>query len=74
MAENPPYETIALYPLLCSFPLLQGWPVNLVTADRVSPLHEACLGGHPSCANILLKHGAQVSAAHINVLETVNDK
>ncbi|KAF3812871.1 hypothetical protein GH733_019213 [Mirounga leonina] len=37
----------------------QGWPVNLITADRVSPLHEACLGGHPSCANILLKHGAQ---------------
>eukprot|EP00069_Balaena_mysticetus_P010016 bmy_01279T0 len=41
----------------------QGWLVNLVTADRVSPLHEACLGGHPSCANILLKHGAQHGAS-----------
>lgn len=27
----------------------------------MSPLHEACLGGHPACASVLLKHGAQVS-------------
>ncbi|XP_072807761.1 uncharacterized protein [Vicugna pacos] len=42
-------------------PSLQRWPVNLITADYVSPVHEACPGGHPSCANILLKHGAQVN-------------
>ncbi|XP_012494171.1 PREDICTED: ankyrin repeat and SOCS box protein 9 isoform X4 [Propithecus coquereli] len=41
----------------------QGWSVNLVTADCVSPLHEACLGGHLSCANILLKHGAKHGAS-----------
>ncbi|XP_008590648.1 PREDICTED: ankyrin repeat and SOCS box protein 9 [Galeopterus variegatus] len=40
---------------------MMGWPVNLITADHVSPLHEACLRGHPSCANTLLKHGAQVN-------------
>lgn len=32
-----------------------------MTADRVSPLHEACLGGHSACASVLLKHGAHVS-------------
>ncbi|KAK2497977.1 hypothetical protein MC885_016202 [Smutsia gigantea] len=37
----------------------QGWLVNCITADHVSPLHDACLGGHPSCVNVLLKHGAQ---------------
>lgn len=59
MAE--PYRTVTLHSLLCPFPFLQGWPVNLITADRVSPLHEACLGGHPSCVKILLRHGANVS-------------
>uniref|UniRef100_A0A2I3G739 SOCS box domain-containing protein n=1 Tax=Nomascus leucogenys TaxID=61853 RepID=A0A2I3G739_NOMLE len=41
----------------------QGWLVNIITADHVSPLHEACLRGHRSCVKILLKHGAQVNAA-----------
>ncbi|XP_064008188.1 ankyrin repeat and SOCS box protein 9 isoform X4 [Pogoniulus pusillus] len=37
----------------------QGSAVNLLTADQVSPLHGACLGGHAACASILIKHGAQ---------------
>lgn len=41
----------------------QGSDVNLVTVDHVSPLHEACLGGHAACASFLLKHGAKVSAS-----------
>lgn len=65
MAENLHYGTDALYPFLWPFPFPQGWTVNLITADNVSPLHEACLGGHPSCVKMLLKHGAQVSAAQI---------
>lgn len=44
---------------LCS--ALQGFNVNLVTTDRVSALHEACLGGHVACAKLLLENGAQVS-------------
>lgn len=43
-------------------PALQGFNVNLVTTDRVSALHEACLGGHVACAKVLLEHGAQVRA------------
>lgn len=42
-------------------PALQGFNVNLVTTDRVSALHEACLGGHVACAKVLLENGAQVS-------------
>uniref|UniRef100_A0A2K5XZX7 Uncharacterized protein n=1 Tax=Mandrillus leucophaeus TaxID=9568 RepID=A0A2K5XZX7_MANLE len=37
----------------------QGWLVNIITADHVSPLHEGRLRGHPSSVKILLKHGAQ---------------
>lgn len=48
------------YPLPC--PALQGFDVNLVTTDRVSALHEACLGGHVACAKVLLENGAQVSS------------
>ncbi|NXX25179.1 ASB9 protein, partial [Nicator chloris] len=40
--------------------------VNLVTADQVSPLHEACLGGHAACASVLLKHGAQVNGVTVD--------
>ena len=35
--------------------------MNIVTIDRVSALHEACLGGHVACAKVLLEHGARVS-------------
>ncbi|OXB65499.1 hypothetical protein ASZ78_008530 [Callipepla squamata] len=45
----------------------QGNDVNLITADHVSPLHEACLGGHAACASFLLKHGAKVS--HVQCVE-----
>uniref|UniRef100_A0A2K6CXJ3 Uncharacterized protein n=1 Tax=Macaca nemestrina TaxID=9545 RepID=A0A2K6CXJ3_MACNE len=41
----------------------QGWLVNIITADHVSPLHEGRLRGHPSSVKILLKHGAQHGAS-----------
>ncbi|XP_054043893.1 ankyrin repeat and SOCS box protein 11 isoform X5 [Rissa tridactyla] len=44
----------------------QGFNVNLVTTDRVSALHEACLGGHVACAKVLLENGAQVNAVTID--------
>ncbi|XP_044286200.1 ankyrin repeat and SOCS box protein 9 isoform X3 [Varanus komodoensis] len=43
-----------------------GTNVNLMTADCVSPLHEACLGGHSACASVLLKHGAHVNTTTID--------
>ncbi|XP_066837759.1 ankyrin repeat and SOCS box protein 11 isoform X3 [Anser cygnoides] len=46
--------------------LINGFNVNLVTTDRVSALHEACLGGHVACAKLLLENGAQVNAATID--------
>lgn len=45
------------------FSKLQGINVNLVTINRVSSLHEACLGGHVACAKALLENGAHVSTA-----------
>ncbi|XP_029459481.1 ankyrin repeat and SOCS box protein 9 isoform X2 [Rhinatrema bivittatum] len=44
----------------------QGCSVNLITADQVSPLHGACLGGHLACASALLKHGAKVDGASLD--------
>ncbi|KAK7882469.1 hypothetical protein WMY93_028643 [Mugilogobius chulae] len=35
--------------------------VDTLTMDRVSPLHEACLGGHYACAKFLLDKGANVN-------------
>ncbi|KAG8137339.1 hypothetical protein E2320_004591, partial [Naja naja] len=45
---------------ICSLTLEQilGLCVNFRTTDCVSPLHEACLGGHAACVSVLLKHGA----------------
>lgn len=40
---------------------LQGYNVNAVTIDHVTPLHEACLGDHVACARTLLEAGANVS-------------
>ena len=37
--------------------------MNLVTINRVSSLHEACLGGHVACAKALLENGAHVSSS-----------
>lgn len=51
-------------------PALQGFDVNLVTTDRVSALHEACLGGHVACAKVLLENGAQVSPGDAGVRTT----
>ena len=38
----------------------QGLHVGVVTLNGVTPLHEACLGGHLACAKLLLEHGADV--------------
>lgn len=45
------------------FPLVQGYNVDALTIDQVTPLHEACLGDHVGCARILLEAGANVSMA-----------
>lgn len=39
---------------------LQGFHVDTVTMDGVTPLHEACLGGRYACAKFLLDNGANV--------------
>lgn len=40
--------------------LLQGFHIDTLTMDLVSPLHEACLGGHYACTKFLLENGANV--------------
>uniref|UniRef100_A0A8C3SGV3 Ankyrin repeat and SOCS box containing 11 n=1 Tax=Chelydra serpentina TaxID=8475 RepID=A0A8C3SGV3_CHESE len=47
-------------------PFHTGFNVNIVTIDRVSALHEACLGGHVACAKVLLENGAQVNAVTVD--------
>ncbi|XP_026216866.1 ankyrin repeat and SOCS box protein 13-like [Anabas testudineus] len=37
-----------------------GDSVNIATMDNVTPLHEACMQDHPSCARLLLEAGAWV--------------
>ncbi|KAG7275910.1 hypothetical protein CRUP_011360, partial [Coryphaenoides rupestris] len=34
----------------------------MLTMDRVTPLHEACLAGHHACAKFLVDNGAMVEA------------
>ncbi|XP_078795232.1 ankyrin repeat and SOCS box protein 11 isoform X7 [Oryzias latipes] len=38
----------------------QGFHVDTLTMDGVSPLHEACLGGHYHCAKFLLESDAKM--------------
>lgn len=38
----------------------QGMHVGVITLDGITPLHEACVGGHFACAKLLLEHGADV--------------
>ena len=56
-AHNAMLGCIWLY-----FPLisLQGFHVDTLSLDRVSALHEACLGSHYACAKFLLDSGANV--------------
>ena len=49
--------------LLSSSP--QGFHVDTLSLDRISPLHEACLGGHYACAKLLLDAGANVRALNV---------
>ncbi|XP_041128443.1 ankyrin repeat and SOCS box protein 11-like isoform X8 [Polyodon spathula] len=42
-----------------------GFNLNITTIDRVSPLHEACLGGHVACAKVLLENGANVNSVTV---------
>ncbi|XP_023774177.1 ankyrin repeat and SOCS box protein 11 isoform X3 [Cyanistes caeruleus] len=70
-ADRSPLHDAAFQGRLLSLKTLiaqvyQGFNVNLVTTDRVSALHEACLGGHVACAKLLLENGAQVNAATID--------
>ncbi|XP_058706615.1 ankyrin repeat and SOCS box protein 11 isoform X3 [Poecile atricapillus] len=60
-ADRSPLHDAAFQGRLLSLKTLiaQGFNVNLVTTDRVSALHEACLGGHVACAKLLLENGAQ---------------
>ncbi|XP_077002867.1 ankyrin repeat and SOCS box protein 11 isoform X4 [Tamandua tetradactyla] len=44
----------------------RGVNVNLVTINRVSSLHEACLGGHVACAKALLENGAHVNGVTVH--------
>lgn len=37
-----------------------GASVNMVTVDNITPLHDACIQGHPNCARLPLDAGAQV--------------
>uniref|UniRef100_A0A3B5Q917 Ankyrin repeat and SOCS box protein 11 n=1 Tax=Xiphophorus maculatus TaxID=8083 RepID=A0A3B5Q917_XIPMA len=43
--------------------IAQGFQVNTLTLDGVSPLHEACLTGRYACAKVLLDNGANVRNA-----------
>uniref|UniRef100_A0A2K5ZJV9 Ankyrin repeat and SOCS box containing 5 n=1 Tax=Mandrillus leucophaeus TaxID=9568 RepID=A0A2K5ZJV9_MANLE len=56
-----PVRLLALRTLLS-----QGYNVNAVTLDHVTPLHEACLGDHVACARTLLEAGANVNAITID--------
>ena len=47
---------VDLIKLLCSY----GAYVNGGTVDLMTPLHEACLGGHPEAVDILIAEGANV--------------
>lgn len=49
---------------------LQGFHVDTLTMDRISPLHEACLGGHYACAKFLLDNGANVRTQSVFSLKT----
>ncbi|MEQ2285602.1 hypothetical protein AMECASPLE_033631 [Ameca splendens] len=42
--------------------IAQGFQVNTLTMDTVSPLHEACLGVCYACAKFLLDNGANAQA------------
>ncbi|XP_077584832.1 ankyrin repeat and SOCS box protein 9-like isoform X2 [Stigmatopora nigra] len=44
----------------------KGACVNLVTMNGVSPLHVACVGGHATCAQLLLQHGAHVDSRSLD--------
>ncbi|KAG2456619.1 TBL1X protein, partial [Polypterus senegalus] len=43
-----------------------GCSVNLLTLDKISPLHAACQGGHAACAKLLIENGAKVNTTSID--------
>lgn len=49
----------------------EGASVNIVTVDNFTPLHDACIQGHPNCVKILLEAGAQVG--HLKKTQIVMD-
>ncbi|XP_067407799.1 ankyrin repeat and SOCS box protein 5 isoform X2 [Emydura macquarii macquarii] len=57
--RSPLHEAASQGRLLSLKTLLsQGYNVDTLTIDQVTPLHEACLGDHVGCARILLEAGA----------------
>ncbi|XP_077584833.1 ankyrin repeat and SOCS box protein 9-like isoform X3 [Stigmatopora nigra] len=52
----------------------KGACVNLVTMNGVSPLHVACVGGHATCAQLLLQHGAHVSRICLFITCVMSEK
>lgn len=59
-----PRHSVMLIPQALGTP--QGINVNLVTINRVSSLHEACLGGHVACAKALLENGAHANGVTVH--------
>lgn len=51
---------VELIKLLVSF----GAHINSGTVDLMTPLHEACLGGHPEVVDVLIAEGADVCIIH----------
>uniref|UniRef100_A0A803SU97 Ankyrin repeat and SOCS box containing 5 n=1 Tax=Anolis carolinensis TaxID=28377 RepID=A0A803SU97_ANOCA len=62
-ADRSPLHEAASQGRLLSLKTLiaQGYNVDALTIDQVTPLHEACLGDHVGCARLLLEAGANVS-------------
>uniref|UniRef100_G1KET5 Ankyrin repeat and SOCS box containing 5 n=1 Tax=Anolis carolinensis TaxID=28377 RepID=G1KET5_ANOCA len=61
-ADRSPLHEAASQGRLLSLKTLiaQGYNVDALTIDQVTPLHEACLGDHVGCARLLLEAGANV--------------
>ncbi|MGH0147287.1 UNVERIFIED_CONTAM: hypothetical protein FKN15_027338 [Acipenser sinensis] len=73
-ADRSPLHKAAFHGRLLSLKILiaQGFNLNITTIDRVSPLHEACLGGHVACAKVLLENGANGFNLNITTIDRVS--
>uniref|UniRef100_A0A4W5LGK3 Ankyrin repeat and SOCS box containing 5b n=1 Tax=Hucho hucho TaxID=62062 RepID=A0A4W5LGK3_9TELE len=72
--RSPLHEAACQGRLLALRTLLsQGYNANIPTIDHVTPLHEACLSDHASCAKALIAAGANVSHDQTDVNATTID-